>query len=743
MRTIITPSSKNIVKIAMRFTNTNLIVLVILLFVTPSLWAQKPLNSSEEALVSEAKQELNKALTEETMAEDSRLKIIERSAKTLKEYGQPTAFPNGDIPLKANVAKRFRLSMGNNIYTNDLRAVFSNLILEDQLKILRKMEVEVAEQQIKLLIPGNGLFEFSKDAVQTVFDWNSVDGFTGGSIGEAKNMVQRFNKLATSKKLLAELDKLYDEENKRLNKYYSQLEAIDALQARLRTAYNNAANSVSTFAEFRQPGATSSTNSTQTSASNNNSIKANTPSGWTVTTNRPGSWEAKLSRKITEKTANCGPYTLDINLAATVSPLSGTMTTTEIDKKLRSWMSESGWYPEEAGIETLSINGFKGRLLTSTLKYKEGFGSPMAGYKDGKAHQFGYAILIADNGTKMLKISYSSFAGSCWDNKSANIAKKEALAGKNEAEQVMRSITVAGMENSAPTSTYTHYSPPTPPVSSVYPNPKNLGKDKLREVLLKALTNEPSTKDEIKYWTEREQQIKKNLGKPQPKVEPTTEVKPAAKTTSSTDMIVGDWSLVANGFAGILEIRYDGSALQGRVYFNSIGRWEPLQNLQFNSSTGKFTFLRPNAKQQHEGVLNGNTLTGTFTGNYKWSATKTGQPQTNSQPSTTTTTSTSSTTNTSWANKLVGDWSIISNTYAGRFEIRYDGTALQGRIYYDVTGRWEALENIQFDASTGKVSFYRPIPKQPFEGILSGSKINGTFSDKYKWSATKTAEATR
>ena len=63
MRTIITPSSKNIVKFAMRFTKTNLIVLVILLFVTPSLWAQKPLNSSEEALVSEAKQELNKAVT--------------------------------------------------------------------------------------------------------------------------------------------------------------------------------------------------------------------------------------------------------------------------------------------------------------------------------------------------------------------------------------------------------------------------------------------------------------------------------------------------------------------------------------------------------------------------------------------------------------------------------------------------------------------------------------------------------
>jgi len=743
MRTIITPRSKNIVNFAMRFTKTSLIVLVILLFTTLPTWAQKPLSSSEKALVTEAKQELNKALTEEKMAEDSRLKIIERSAKTLKEYGQPPAFPNGDIPLKASIEKSYRLAMGNNIYTNDLRSVFSNVILVDQLKILRNLEIEVAEQQIKLLIPGNGLFEFSKDAVQTVFDWNSVEGFTGGSIGEAKNLVQKFNNLATSKKLLAELDNLYDEEHKLLNKLYRQLEEADALQARLRTVYNNAANSVSTFAEFRQPGATSSTNSTQTSASNDNSIKANIPFGWTVTTNRPGSWEAKSSRKITEKTANCGAYTLDVNVAATVSPISGAMATTEIDKKLRSWMSESGWYPEEASIDAISINGFKGRLLTSTLKYKDGFGSPMAGYKDGKAHIFGYAMLIADNGTKMLKIRYSSFAGSCWDNKSAELSKKEAQAGKNEAEQIMRSITITGMENSTPTSTYTHYSPPTPPVSSVYPNPKNLSKDKLREVLLKALTNEPSTKDEIKYWTEREKQIKKNLGKPQPKVEPTTEVKPNTKTKSSTDMIVGDWNLIANGFAGILEIRYDGTALQGRVYFNSIGRWEPLQNLQFNSSTGKFTFLRPNAKQQHEGVLNGNTLIGTFTGNYKWSATKTGQTQTNSQPSTTTTTSTSSTTNTSWANKLVGDWSIISNTYAGRFEIRYDGTALQGRIYYDVTGRWEALENIQFDASTGKVSFFRPIPKQPFEGILSGSKINGTFSDKYKWSATKTAEATR
>ena len=112
-------------------------------------------------------------------------------------------------------------------------------------------------------------------------------------------------------------------------------------------------------------------------------------------------------------------------------------------------MSESGWYPVEASIESITINGFKGRLLTTTLKYNDGFGSPMAGYKYGKAHIGGYAILTSDDGLRTLKVSYYAFASSCWDNKSAETSKKEALAGKNEAEKLVRSLNVSGTKINA------------------------------------------------------------------------------------------------------------------------------------------------------------------------------------------------------------------------------------------------------------------------------------------------------
>lgn len=725
------------------------IVLAILFVTCFSIWSQTPLQDFEKAWIEQENQDLRKAITEESMPEIDRIVLVKKNAVKLKEYGLPKAFPKGDIPLKTNREGNYRLAMARSIYTNDLRGVFKNQIMTEQLRMINSLQIEIAEEQIKFLIPGNGTFELSKEVVEKVFDWNIVNGVHGEKNADTKDLVKKFNNLASSKKFLDELNRLYAEEKELLNKLYGELKEAEALQSKLREVYDVTYNSTFTHEKFKHPGSTSTNSSSpaSTSSSAENFIKANIPFGWKVDTNKPSNWVASSKRKIIEKSGQCHESFLDINVVATISPLSGTMATTEIDKKLRSWMSESGWYPVEASIEAISINGFKGRLLTSTLKYNDGIGSPMAGYRDGKAHIFGHAMLIADDGSKMLKVRYSSFAGSCWDNKSSSISKKEALAGKNEAEQVIRSITISGMNNSTPVSLAYIYTPEndaTPTVSTVYTNPKNLNDEKLREVLLLALTNEPATKDEIKYWTEREKQIKKSPVKPQPKGEPTTETKPKAKTKSSTEMIVGDWKLIANGFSGILEIRFDGSALQGRVFFNSIGKWEPLQDLQFDSSTGKFTFLRPNAKQQHEGVLNGTTLNGTFTGNYKWSATKTSQPQsqsqTNNEPPTITTTSP---TKASWADALVGDWNIISNGFSGKFEIRYDGSKLQGRIFYNTIGRWESLENIQFNAASGQISFYRPIPKQPFEGTLNGSNITGTFSDKYKWSATKTVGASR
>src|SRR5665648_1169897 len=88
----------------------------------------------------------------------------------------------------------------------------------------------------------------------------------------------------------------------------------------------------------------------------------------------------------------------------------------------------------------------------SDVYKRQGFGNPNAGYKSGTAHIHGFAILGEDDGSRTLKIAYSSIAGSCWDNKSAQISKTEAMAGKNEADKIVRSLRISGSKTGRPVS---------------------------------------------------------------------------------------------------------------------------------------------------------------------------------------------------------------------------------------------------------------------------------------------------
>ena len=212
---------------------------------------------------------------------------------------------------------------------------------------------------------------------------------------------------------------------------------------------------------------------------------------------------------------------------------------------------------------------------------------------------------------------------------------------------------------------------------------------------------------------------------------------------SSADMLIGDWDLMANGYAGKLEIRANGSALKGRVYYKVYNKWEPLENLQFDPSTRQFTFYRPNAKQKHEGVLSGNTLNGTFNGKSKWSAIKISQSVEINQPSQPQKNNEPVNVNTSSVEMLLGDWDLMANGFAGILEIRANGSALKGRVYYKVYNKWEPLEDLRFDPSTSQFTFYRPNAKQKHEGILNGTTLKGTFNGNSKWSAIKTVAAFR
>jgi len=215
---------------------------------------KRPLNATEKSLVENAKRDLGKAITDEGIADSDRTKMVERSAKTLKEYGEPAAFPNGDIPLKTNREKDYKRIEAEVVYANDLRAVLSDALLAEQLKMINSMQIEVVEDQISLLIPGKAPFDLSKDLVGTVFGINFTEGVGGGKQQDAKDLVQKFRDLATTKGLVKDVEKLYQLQQGKMTKAHQDIAKAETLQIQLRKAYQNAGNSAFTFKEFTPSG---------------------------------------------------------------------------------------------------------------------------------------------------------------------------------------------------------------------------------------------------------------------------------------------------------------------------------------------------------------------------------------------------------------------------------------------------------------------------------------------------------
>ena len=110
----------------------------------------------------------------------------------------------------------------------------------------------------------------------------------------------------------------------------------------------------------------------------------------------------------------------------------------------------------------------------------------------------------------------------------------------------------------------------------------------------------------------------------------TNNSEPSNSGTNSTILSVfGQWSIVANGTPGTLTIESTGSGYTGS--FN-VGSNEAISNVSFNNSTGVLNFIRVSCNQHYTGTVNGNTISGTFDGSYKWTGTRVGS-STGNQPS--------------------------------------------------------------------------------------------------------------
>lgn len=203
--------------------------------------AQKVLSGVETGYVLQAQADLERALSDPAMMQPERIALVERSAKTLKEYGQEPAFPIGDIPLKGLMESNYNQARKQFEDANLLKMHLTNKLLDQQLKIINTMQIEVLEDQIKIMLPGfPAPYELSLELASMFFKVDAAEGVSAGKFSDAASLVARFKRLAETKRLIAELDNLYAAQRMSMQNLHRDLNLITADQEVLRRRYKNA-----------------------------------------------------------------------------------------------------------------------------------------------------------------------------------------------------------------------------------------------------------------------------------------------------------------------------------------------------------------------------------------------------------------------------------------------------------------------------------------------------------------------
>lgn len=268
---------------------TILMVFAGILCLTVSSYAQKTLSETETVWVEEAQAELNRALSDPGMSEAERLRIVERSAKTLKEYGQKPAFPSGKIPLAEMMDDNFNQCMSEIVEMNDWHLNLQNKALSDKMKLINTIQIEVIENQVQLLIPGSTPVQLTQDAVSSVFGWNIAEGFNGGKRGDAQSLRDRFKKLAESNELDKSLNVLIENHKESLRLINKDRTDLKFTDAKLRQKYKYGEATTRTISGYEGAQLSNSSSASNATSISSNSSNSNATSNSSTTSNSPNS----------------------------------------------------------------------------------------------------------------------------------------------------------------------------------------------------------------------------------------------------------------------------------------------------------------------------------------------------------------------------------------------------------------------------------------------------------------------
>jgi hypothetical protein len=241
-----------------------LMLIVLTLCVAYIANGQKVLSKTETKYVIEAKSQLVAALSDIDMSDSERLRIIQRSAVTLKEYGQPAVWPAGKIPLQELMDQQFDQCKEEIAAMSDWSLKLENKTLDQKMKIINTMQIDVIENQVQILIPGLTPVQLSSDVISTVFGINIVQGVNGGKRQDAKDLANRFKKLAESKELIKHINMLVENHRESLRLIDEDIELLNKKVLLWKKAFVNAYNGAFTFKGYE--GAKLNRNSVENSS---------------------------------------------------------------------------------------------------------------------------------------------------------------------------------------------------------------------------------------------------------------------------------------------------------------------------------------------------------------------------------------------------------------------------------------------------------------------------------------------
>jgi hypothetical protein len=112
--------------------------------------------------------------------------------------------------------------------------------LDQKLEIINDIQIDVAEEQIQMLIPGSSTVQLSSDVVNTVFGVNIVEGMHGGKSSDAAKLTSKFQELAKTNKLINHINQLIEHDKESMSMIAKDRQELETKIPSWEKAYKDA-----------------------------------------------------------------------------------------------------------------------------------------------------------------------------------------------------------------------------------------------------------------------------------------------------------------------------------------------------------------------------------------------------------------------------------------------------------------------------------------------------------------------